>query len=141
MKVPCLLLCTFVLMTTSIACLGQTSKSLPMPLADGSLNLTPAQIQENEIQALDGSQDAANKLANYYQGWANDVPKAMEWYQIAAENGSAEAMWNYYEVSTVASFPDWVRRGRFWLKKAASMGNKHAIDELQDLNKESRVVK
>ena len=108
---------------------------------DDSLKLTPAQVKENEIKALDGSPEAANKLANYYQGWANDVPKAMEWYQVAAENGSTEAMWNYYEVSTTATFPDWVRRGRFWLKKAASMGNRRAIEELQDSNKESRVVK
>jgi TPR repeat protein len=125
----------FVLTATSIACLSRTRVAAPLPLTDSSFKLTSAQIKENEIHALDGSPEAANKLANYYQGWANDVPKAMQWYQIAAENGSTEAMWNYYEVSTVATFPDWVRRGHFWLKKAASMGNKRATEELQDAGK------
>ena len=135
-----LLLC-FLCCTVSLPCFSQTSGKRVLTDHDDSLKLTPAQVKENEIKALDGSPEAANKLANYYQGWANDVPKAMEWYQVAAENGSTEAMWNYYEVSAVVTFPDWVRRGRFWLKKAASMGNRRAIEELQDSNKESRVVK
>jgi len=119
-------------MATSIACLGQTATSPPLPLADTSFNLTPEQIKQNEIKALDGSPGAADKLANYYQARANDIPKAMQWYQVAAENGSTDAMWNYYEVSTVVPFPDWVRRGRFWLKKAAELGDKHAIEQLWD---------
>lgn len=111
---------------------GQVKGQNPLPLADSGLRLSPEQIRQNEIRALDGSPEAANQLANHYQGWTNDVEKAMYWYQIAAENGSTEAMWNYYEVSTVATFPDWVRRGRFWLRKAADLGDKHAIDELRD---------
>lgn len=122
-----------------LACVGMASASSgqakgqdPLPLADVGLRLSPDQIKQNEIKALDGSPEAANKLANHYQGWTNDVEKAMYWYQIAAENGSTEAMWNYYSVSTSVTFPDWGRRGRFWLHKAADLGEKHALDELRD---------
>jgi len=118
-------------MATSVACMGQTPTAPPLPLADGSFKLTPEQIKEDEIKALDGSPEAANKLANYYNAWANDSDKAMEWFQIAAENGSTEAMWNFCSVSEALGDAALARRGRFWLKRAADLGYKPAIEKLQ----------
>lgn len=138
MKVALALLFGLACMGMASASFGQAKGQAPLPLADADLRLAPDQIKPTEIKALDGSPEAANKLANHYQGWTNDVEKAMYWYQIAAENGSAEAMWNYYEISSVVPFPDWKRRGLFWLRKAAGMGDKHAVEELADLEKEGK---
>ena len=126
----------------SLPCFSQTSGKRVLTDHDDSLKLTPAQVKENEIKALDGSPEAANKLANYYQGVKLDVPQAMQWYQVAAENGSAEAMWNYYIVSTAVTDPEWVRRGQFWLKRSAAMGYQSAVERLkQNGSSDSKVQK
>lgn len=101
-----------------------------LPDHDDSFVLTAAQIKINEIDALDGSQKAAKKLANYYVGEVFDVRKGMEWNRVGAENGSVDAMTNYYTIAletAKAGDAEWLRRGRFWLKKAASMGDEYAI--------------
>ncbi|MBT2119565.1 SEL1-like repeat protein [Dyella sp. LX-66] len=95
--------------------------------------LDASQIRLNEEKALDGTQEAANRLAHHYEFVAVDLDKALRWYEIAAENGSTEAMYNYWTMATQSNDPNDGRRGLFWLKKAASLGDTQSKKALQDL--------
>lgn len=129
-----MLLACFLSAAVSLPCFSQQPRVRVLPDHDDSFMLTAAQIKANEIQALDGSQEAANKLANYYVGVVFDVRKGMEWNRVGAENGSPDAMTNYYTIAletAQAGDAEWLRRGKFWLKRAASMGDKYAIRMLK----------
>lgn len=96
--------------------------------------LNKVQIAALEGQALDGSGDAAAKLAKYYSMVALQYDEAIFWYQIGAENGSIEAMYGFWSMGHAGNDPKERRRGLFWLRKAASLGDKASVEALKDLD-------
>ena len=94
--------------------------------------LNKGQIATLEGQALDGSIDAATKLAKYYSMVTLQYDEAKFWYQIGAENGSAEAMYGFWSMAYAGNDSNERRRGLFWLRKAASLGDKQAVEALKD---------
>jgi TPR repeat protein len=93
--------------------------------------LNKGQIAALEEQALDGSGDAAMKLAEYYFMVTLQYDEAKHWYQIGAENGNAEAMYGFWFMANAGNDPSERRRGYFWLKKAAALGDKQSQEALK----------
>lgn len=89
-----------------------------------------------EKEAKLGNNNAAFLLASAYKngkfGRVN-MPKAMQWYKVAAKRGDGDAMlmlgWLYYAQSeSVASN---IHKARYWFKQAASKGVDEAIEMLE----------
>lgn len=94
--------------------------------------LTASDVARYREQALDGSMDAASKLAAFYGTVKLDTDQDLYWTQIAAENGSVAAMHDYWVVARLSNNPDERRRGLFWLKRAASLGDKLSQEALKN---------
>lgn len=96
--------------------------------------LTASEISRYEGQALDGSVDAAEKLANFYGMLKLDFNQELYWDQVAAENGSPSAMNNYWVIGRLSENPNVRRRALFWLRKGASLGDPDAQEALRELS-------
>jgi hypothetical protein len=108
----------------------KTISSVVMGNAD--LVLTKDEVSRYHGEALDGSAEAATKLANYYGFVVLNFEKELYWLQIAAENGDIKAMYSYWVIASQDEDADVRRRGTFWLKRAASLGDLRSRDALHD---------
>ena len=93
--------------------------------------IDPAQIPILEREALQGSSDAAHKLATYSSVIRLDSKAAIYWSEIRVENGDRNAR---YDLGTMLSSDDNPLshlRARFWLKQVEM----DAPPELRDLAK------
>jgi TPR repeat protein len=86
------------------------------------------EIPDLEQKAVQGDGEAALKLSKHYIFIAFDKGKHDYWLQIAAENGSVLAMYNYAQ---------WLRQGnkldtlraRYWFEKVVQLGPSPLADE------------
>jgi TPR repeat protein len=76
-------------------------------------------------KALDGSKEAAAELAGI-NGFYSQIPEAILWGMIAAENGDKGALYNLAFVLANSPDPLQQRRARYWLKKMIDEKNEHS---------------
>lgn len=74
------------------------------------------------MEAAKGSGEAAFRLAEHYADAEQDIDKAMEWYRIAAENGSYEGVFRFaVELRRKSNDSVTQARARYWYDKSVEM--------------------
>lgn len=86
---------------------------------------SPEDIVRLKEKALDGSKEAAAELADV-NGFYSQIPEAILWGMIAAENGDKVALYNLALVLANSPHPLQQRRARYWLKKMIEEKNEHS---------------
>lgn len=86
---------------------------------------SPEDIARLKEKALDGSKEAAAELAGI-NGFYSQIPEAILWGMIAAENGDKGALYNLAVVLADSPDPLQQRRARYWLKKMIDEKNEHS---------------
>jgi len=99
------------------------------------LALTASEVKALGVDAENGNPSAAVRLGSYFEFKRADLQTAEHWYQIAAENGDTSAMRDLWRFNQESEDPSDRRRGLFWLKKSASLGDKTSLAELERLRK------
>jgi hypothetical protein len=114
-----------------VASAGKAQKTLSsVVMGNADAILTKVEVAKYSGEALDGSAAAAEKLANFYGFIILDFEKELYWLQIGAEDGDVNAMHSYWVIARLNEDPDVRRRGLFWLKRAASLGDKQSLNAL-----------
>ena len=102
---------------------------------------TPEERVELEKEALRGSTEAAERLATS-AFFSNDIDQANYWLTIGAENGDPHAMYLLWSTRQMVVNPKLSKeRGMYWLKRAADLGNKYAIQELRMIDAQQALPK
>jgi TPR repeat protein len=102
-----------------ITCVAQEAPR-DVILATVSYSLSKEEVARYSKEAMEGSPEAALKLANFY--WMRgrpDFAKTKYWALIGAENGNAEAQFRAFQRLRTSTDRLDHRRALFWLKKAA----------------------
>jgi TPR repeat protein len=85
--------------------------------------LIPAQeIPKLQKEALQGSSEAAHRLATYYETIKLQLDEAIYWNQIRVENGDTDARYDLGACLIAMSDPASRIRGRYWLMQLQSNG-------------------
>lgn len=115
--------------------LAMTDKQDAPVRLSGDLDLSSAQQATLGREAIQGSPDAARKLASYHSIVRGDRAAMVKWYTIGAENGDAGCAYGLFGL--LRNSEDEEERGRalFWLHKAADAGLQYAKDELKAIDK------
>lgn len=111
------------------------------PIASPSIlrpgSIAPQDREALEKSALGGSSEAAKRLAENCTFY-NDYDGAYYWYIIGAENGDSDAMYNVWAIQKIVISKKMSKeRGIFWLRRAASLGNARAINELSRIKSDA----
>jgi TPR repeat protein len=77
--------------------------------------IPPGEIAGLQAQALDGSVQAAHRLADYYERIRMDFAAAIFWTRIRVENGDRDARYDLGAYMVVDNDPAVRRRGVYWL--------------------------
>ncbi len=112
--------------------MAENEAQQPIPGVHG-VALDEASIRRLSDLALDGSGEAARKLAIHYQVAAYDPEKALYWAIIAAENRDVVGQYTAGFLLKDDPDPRQRRRAIFWLKKAAEQGSEPAETLLMEL--------
>lgn len=112
---------------------AQPTKPEPV-MGNAGLIIADADLPQLQHDALRGSPDAAHRLFLFFEAVKIDLPEAMYWASIAAENGHPGGQYTYgylllHEPHLAAihiTSPEHKARAReraiFWLEKAAAQG-------------------
>ena len=79
--------------------------------------LTAQQRSDCEDGALRGSGKAALVIAQYYSEVAKDTDTAEYWYQIGAQNGNSECMYQFGNILSGKGEELDKERGKFWINR------------------------
>lgn len=104
--------------------------------------MTPSQTYElktDEIlllekDALLGSGDAAFKLFQYYEFVERDIKNSLYWLTISAENGDYRGQYNLAYTLMLDSNVHSLLRAKYWIIKVVNIGNKDAVELLEEIN-------
>ena len=88
--------------------------------------IPPAEIPGLKTQALDGSVQAAHRLADYYERIRMDFKAAIYWTQIRVENGDRAARYDLGAYMVADDDPQLRRRGVYWLHQVEKDGPRAA---------------
>lgn len=103
-----------------------------MPVrVSGDLDLSAAQQATLGREAIQGSADAARRLASYHSIVRGDRAAMIKWYTIGAENGDAGCAYGLFGLLRNSEDEEERMRALFWLHKAADAGLQYAKDELK----------
>lgn len=126
--------CSFIFLLLVI-CMNAESKNsqkAETPIfGNASLVIKDQEIPVLVSKALNGSGDAALRLATFYGFVKMNSDQQRYWEQIAAENGNTVAMYNYALLLMQGTNKNDKVRAHFWMKKAASCGDKTAKEYLE----------
>lgn len=79
-----------------------------------SLYISNENLEVLKLAALDGSGEAANKIATYYVFYKSDRAMGLYWLTISAENGYYLGCSNLISMLKTAPDPKLQRRAKFW---------------------------
>ena len=105
-------------------------QDVPVRLS-GDLDLSSSQQATLGREAIQGSPDAARKLASYHSIVRGDRAAMIKWYTIGAENGDAGCAYGLFGLLRNSEDEEERTRALFWLHKAADAGLQYAKDELK----------
>jgi hypothetical protein len=101
-------------------------------LASGDYCLTKEEVAKYSQEAMAGSPEAADKLANSYWmcGYPANREKTKYWALVGAENGDAESQFRAFQV--LRTSPEHLEQVRalFWLKQSAKQHFEDAENDL-----------
>ena len=114
---------------------GSTKRVEPLP---STIELPPpissAEMEQLKHDAASGSGDAAKQIANSYLLFGYHQEEAYYWYMIGAENGDSFSMYSLWAFRKGHNGKWSSERGTYWLRKAAALGDEHAIEALKKIN-------
>ncbi|WP_369928809.1 hypothetical protein [Xanthomonas sp. NCPPB 2632] len=105
-------------------------QDVPVRLSS-DLDLSSSQQATLVREAIQGSPDAARKLASYHSIVRGDRAALIKWYTIGAENGDAGCAYGLFGLLRNSEDEEERTRALFWLHKAADAGLQYAKDELE----------
>lgn len=101
---------------------------------DQDLMLTIEEISMLETLARTGDNDAAIKLARYYDFYARDYETAKFWFEHAARNGNVQSQYNLgVRLLLKREDPESCAEAQYWFKMALANGSLEAQDALNNL--------
>ena len=84
--------------------------------------LSESELQQCEEGALKGSGKAALIAAQYYSEIVEDPASAEYWYQIGAQNGNSECMYQFGNILLGKTVMLDIERGQYWLNLVKDNG-------------------
>lgn len=109
--------CVVVLLVLAQISGAQTRTVIDM---NADLRLSDDDAHNLELQAADGSADAATRLFQYYAYYRQDQGAAIKWMTVAAENGDRFSYCNLATLLRTEKDEYFQRRAAFWKKKCES---------------------
>jgi TPR repeat protein len=111
-----------------------SSSQGPLPMIGLPPELSQGELENIEGEAIAGSGDAARRLAALYMVRGYHPDQAYYWYLIGAENGDAYCMYMVWGLRNSHKEKWSTQRGLYWLRKAAALGDEHAILQLKTID-------
>ena len=124
---------------------GSTQPAEGQPvMANQSWELAPAEILRLKEEALNGSGEAADRLANFYAGIALNMAEFRYWLTIGAEDGTPLEMYNLAQYLRDKGEPACTIRARWWYDRVVKSGQQplagDAERHLKDMAQYSTVL-
>jgi hypothetical protein len=106
------------------------------PMGNHRFIIPYADLDDLKHAAVQGSPDAALRLANYYQMILVDPVQAEYWFGIAAENGSIVGMYNLAHALRRSNDTTKHARARYWFGRVAKEGPREIAERAERQLKE-----
>lgn len=123
----------FLVSTLNCALAAPTTTTIPQRI-NKDLSLTKPEISALEMQAESGNNEAAVKLARYYDFYVRDYQIARFWFEKAARNGHVQSQYNLgVRLMTKRKDAASCIEAQFWFQMALENGllkARAALDEL-----------
>jgi TPR repeat protein len=101
---------------------------------DQDLRLTKVQISSLEKLAKSGDNEAAAKLARYFDFYVHDYDSAKFWFETAARNGHVQSQYNLgVRLMTKRKDAGSCREAQSWFNMALANGSSKAQKALDEL--------
>jgi len=114
-------------------CICASRQGNEMIAMNSVYNLTESELNDCIIQSHNGDGEASLRVAKYYSMYLCEIEKALVYYKEGADNDNSACQYHYAFYLLELYENSYKEEAVYYLKQAASNGEKHAVEILSEL--------